>query len=445
MLQRFIDAFTKEANQTGIDRLEFYIKECQGQTVQVYKQEVERISLSDETLVFIEGEYEGYKGSTFVESIGSARISEHLNVIRQIAQHNKEPFKPRPTFTAQARTKGIVHELPSIEKVTEWLKQGEQRAYGFDKRVDNVGVSSHTTHREKVTLLGAQGDRLEDTVQFDRVRMSLVARDGAAVQSAFESRLGTSIDQETLLSLADQAAEKVVSQLEASPVKTGQYAIILQNSLVCDLILAFVPGLYADRAQKKMSVLANKVGQTITSSLFSLVEDPHLPSGIVTRSFDDEGTPTQGKAIIEAGRLTTLLHNLETARAFKVQSTGNGFKSLYREQPAVSPTNLYVPSGTYTLPEMMKEMRSGLLITDCDGISAGANSVSGDFSLIAKGYLVENGAIQRAVNQITIGGNYYEMLNNVSVVGSEYATGGSSGGFIQAPSLLVNQLFVSGT
>jgi len=71
--------------------------------------------------------------------------------------------------------------------------------------------------------------------------------------------------------------------------------------------------------------------------------------------------------------------------------------------------------------------------------------VSGDFSLIAKGYLIENGAVHRPVNQITIAGNFYEMLNGLSAVGSEYAAGGSLNGFIQTPSLLISELFVSGT
>lgn len=444
MLQKLIDAFAKKAKRAGINRLEFYIKERQGQTVQVYQQEVERISLSDETLVFIEGEYQGYKGSTFVESIDTANISEHLDVIRQIAQDNKEPFRPRRVVAIHPNSQRMPQELPPVDKVTEWLSKAEQKAYGYDRRIDNVSNCSHTALREKIILLDDQGERLQDTIQFDEIRMSLVARDGTAVQSAFENQLGKSLGKRELFSLADQAAEKVISQLVASPVKTGQYAVILQNSLVCDLVLAFLPGVYADRVQKKMSVLTDKLGQAITSSLFSLIEDPKLPQGIITRHFDDEGIPTQRKTIIEKGRLKTFLHNLETAHAFKMQSTGNGFKNLYRESPAISATNLYIPGGTLTTTEMMKEMRCGLLITDCDGIFAGANPVSGDFSLIAKGYLVEDGAIQRAVNQITIGGNYYDMLNQLSIIGSEYASGGSVRGFIQAPSLLINQLFVSG-
>lgn len=445
MLEKFIDSFSKEAKQAGINRLEFYIKECQGQTVQVYKQEVERISLSSETLVFVEGEYEGYKGATFVEGVGTARIGEHLDVIRQIALYNKVPFRPRPLKMANTETPRTVHEPLDVDEVTKWLKLAEQTAYDYDKRVNNVGMSSHATQREKITLVSDQGDRLEDLVQFDQVRMSLVAQDGAKVQSTFESQLAKSIEQQEIVSLADRSAQKVVSQLDASPVKTGQYAVILQNKLVCDLVLAFLPGLYADRVQKKMSVLADKVGHSVTSSLFSLLEDPNLPSGIVTRRFDDEGTPTKGKSIIKEGKLTTFLHNLETAYSFKLPSTGNGFKNLYREPPAIGATNLYIPGGTHTLAAMMNEMQYGLLITDCDGIFAGANPVSSDFSLIAKGYLIEKGAVQRAINQITIGGNYYEMLNQLSVIGCEYATGGSLGGFIQAPSLLIDKLFVSGT
>lgn len=445
MLERFLDTFTKEAKQSGINRLEFYIKECQGQTVQVYKQEVERISLSDETLVFIEGEYEGHKGSTFVESIGTARISEHLDIIRQIAEYNKEPFQPRTLSALTPPSQAALANIPPIGEITTWLQEAEQRAYDYDKRIDNVGACSHTTQREKIILLDDEGNRLEDLAQYDQVRMSLVAKDGNAVQSTSESKLGKSLGQGEVFSVADLVAQKVISQLAASPVKTGKYPVILQNNLVCDLVLAFLPAFHADRVQKTMSVLADKLGQSITSPLFSLIEDPELSHGIVTRRFDDEGVATRRKAIIHQGQLTTFLHNIKTAHVFGTQSTGNGFKNLYREPPAISATNLYIPGGMQSENEIMREMKRGLLITDCDGIFAGANSVSGDFSLIAKGYLVEEGVIQRAVNQITIGGNFYEMLNQLSILGSEYATGGSLNGFVQAPSLLIRELFVSGT
>lgn len=447
MLQRFIDTFSKEAKGAGITRLEFYIKECWGQTVQVYKQEVERLNISQETLVYVEGEFEGCKGSTFLENLSTdaSRISEHLGIIRQTAKYNKEPFLSRTYSAARPPVEDTAPEFPSAELVAERLREAEQKAYDSDRRIDNVGSASHTTRREKVLLLNGEGDALEDCVQYEQAVMSLVARDGTAVQSTYETRLGKAVGQKHLLSLAEQGAAKVVSQLMASPVKTGPYQVLLNNRLVCDLILAFLPGLFADRVQKKMSVLEGRVGETITSSLFSLVEDPNLSEGIVTRNFDDEGTPTQAKSIIDQGRLTTFLHNLETARTFQVQPTGNGFKSLYREAPAISATNLCVPAGEHTDAELIQAMGSGLLITDCDGIFAGANPVSGDFSLIAKGYLIENGAVHRPVNQITIAGNFYEMLNGLSAVGSEYAAGGSLNGFIQTPSLLISELFVSGT
>ena len=66
MIQDFVAAFSERAHRTGLGRLEFYIKENSGQAVQVYEGEVERLELASETLIYVEGEYQGYRGSTLL-------------------------------------------------------------------------------------------------------------------------------------------------------------------------------------------------------------------------------------------------------------------------------------------------------------------------------------------------------------------------------------------
>ncbi len=436
MVKEFIQTFREKAHKSRIQNLEFYIKQSESQTLQIYQQEVERLTFSDEAVAFIEGEYQGHRGATFVENMATARLDEHLETIKQMAVHDRIPFQPRrPADVAALKTK--LYGLPSVEELAQKAKQA---AYDYDQRIDNVSACSYGAVREKISLLNADGTEAVDHLHYDQFRFGLLAKEGGLVQTASENKLFKPDDRPDLV-----GTQKALSQLTAAPVKTGEYPIILENRPAAELILAFLPGFYADRVQKKMSVLADRLGEKIAASSFNLIEDPALAAGIVTRNFDDEGTLTKRKDIVSEGVLQTFFHNSETAKLAKTKSTGNGFKRQYREKPQVLPTNILIPGSKRQFNDLLSTMAEGLVVTDCDGIFAGANPVSGDFSLIAKGYSVKGGVLKDAVNQITIGGNFYEMLEQITELGNDYAWAGSPAGFVQAPSLLLKRLFVSGS
>ena len=112
-----------------------------------------------------------------------------------------------------------------------------------------------------------------------------------------------------------------------------------------------------------MSLLAGREGETIAAECVTLMDDPHLKGGEASSPFDAEGVATQVKAVIENGRLTTLLHNLKTARKAGVRSTGNASKYGYASPITVEPSNFYFKPGKRTLEEMMASIGEGLVIT----------------------------------------------------------------------------------
>ena len=107
----------------------------------------------------------------------------------------------------------------------------------------------------------------------------------------------------------------------------------------------------------------------------------------------------------------------------------------------VAPTNFFFKPGSDTLEEMMAQMGNGLVITDLMGLHSGADPISGDFSLLAKGYRVINGCRDHAVEQITVAGNFYELLKQIRNVGCDLEFPGSSVG---SPSAYVGEMPVAG-
>ena len=157
--------------------------------------------------------------------------------------------------------------------------------------------------------------------------------------------------------------------------------------------------------------------------------------------FDDEGVATFKKELVSNGTLKTLLHNLKTANKDKVKSTGNGFKASYSSPVSVEPTNLYIKKGDLSLESLMENINEGIVITDFAGLHSGANSITGDFSLAAKGFYIKDGKREYPVEQITVAGNFFDLLKNIKLIGNDLKFPISS---IGSPSVIVEGLSIAG-
>jgi len=123
------------------------------------------------------------------------------------------------------------------------------------------------------------------------------------------------------------------------------------------------------------------------------------------------------------------------------ESTGNGIRASAASPVSVGTTNFYVKPGDTDFDALLEKLGDGLVITDLEGLHAGLNPISGDFSLKAEGYRVEGGKRTGPVGQITVGGNFLTLLKSVETVGSDLRfTFGGTG----SPSLLIPEIMVAG-
>ena len=197
----------------------------------------------------------------------------------------------------------------------------------------------------------------------------------------------------------------------------------------------------ADAAQKTPSHSKGTQGQMIASPIVTIVDDPLMYGGLASAPFDDEGVATFTKELVHEGKLNTLLHNLKTAHKQGVKSTGNGFKASYASSVNVSESNLYLRAGEKSFQDLMEEINEGVIITDLAGLHSGANTVSGDFSLAAKGFYVKDGKKTFPVEQITLAGNYFDLLKNITVIGNDLKFPMSNVG---SPSVIATGLSIAG-
>ena len=176
----------------------------------------------------------------------------------------------------------------------------------------------------------------------------------------------------------------------------------------------------------------------------NIADEPHLPGMFASRPFDAEGVPTRRKRVVSGGVLATLLHNLKTANKQGVSTTANGARRGHDAPIAVAPSNLLLEPSDAPFEAMLAALGDGLLITQLQGWHAGADPVSGDFSLPAKGYRVRGGEICEAVDQITLAGNFFSALREAEAVGSDLRFTFPSTCAFASPCVLLPDLSVAG-
>src|SRR5699024_11298753 len=121
------------------------------------------------------------------------------------------------------------------------------------------------------------------------------------------------------------------------------------------------------------------------SDIVTLIDNPFLPEGIASRTFDAEGVPTSKCKVVDHGRLTTFFHNQQTAKKDGVSSTGHGGRHSYKGALQVSPSTFFVDPGKESFEALYGPMDAGIIITDLAGIHSGADPISGEFCVVADG------------------------------------------------------------
>lgn len=211
------------------------------------------------------------------------------------------------------------------------------------------------------------------------------------------------------------------------------------------MMSAFLSAFSADAAQKGLSLLAGKEGDKIASDCVTLIDDPFYPDSPVKMPFDAEGVATREKTVIENGELKTLLHNRKTAKKAGVSTTANASKHSYADSISISPYCFYIKPGSVSFEELLAEAKDGVYITEFKGLHAGANAVTGDFSIDSEGFTIENGKIGHAVRSFTVAGNFFTLLQNIRALDSRLSLDYPSGvTVLGAPDILVDGLSVSG-
>jgi len=444
--REFMDAVLRAAVKDGIAEAEVYCQGAESFTAEAIEGKIQSYEVSTARGMSLRGLWNGKMGYCATQAFDEEAITQLIRGVKESAElteteEQDEIYAGDAEYPEMEMPESDIGEVTESEKIETCLKM-EPVVLGYDKRITKSEGTQVSTEQNFVMIRNTKGLDLEarDSVGF--MYTSALAEENDMRQSAGKIVWGRKWRELDPEKLARDAAEETVFMLGAKPVATGDYRVIIRNDAMGSLLATFSGIFSAENAQQKLSLLEGKEGTKIASDKVTILDDPARPEGMFRRNFDGEGTATKRKAVVEDGVLKTLLHSRKTAKKQGVAPTGNGFRAGYATPVKVAPTNLLIAPGVRSLEEMQKEMGDGLVITDVSGLHAGANPVSGDFSLLAKGYTVEDGQKAKPVEQITIAGNFYTLLQNIREVGNDLLF---RAGPIGCPSADIGEIKVSGT
>ena len=338
---------------------------------------------------------------------------------------------------------------PALEEITaaqkiEMARELEKLTLQQDARIAQVEDCAIFSSSDFRALKNGSGLDVANRVNLLGGYVAAVARDGEKVNTGFKVFFTMKPEEIDLEKVAKAAAKEALDGLNAEQAASGAYRVLLRNDVAATLLSTFSGVFSAENAQRGLSRLKGREGEAVAAECVTLMDNPHLEDSAASTPFDGEGVATAPKAVIEGGRLNTLLHNLKTATKQGVKTTANASRPGYAATVGIAPTNFYFKPTDVDFDGMLEKLGDGLLITDLQGMHAGANPITGDFSLAAKGFAVRGGKLCEAVAQITIAGNFYELLENVEAVGGDLEFRAPGASCFGSPCVLVKRLSVAG-
>lgn len=336
------------------------------------------------------------------------------------------------------------YDLPSTEELISTVLAVQEKIYAADPAVIDGSQTQGVLETSEIAIYNSKGLDLRYQNSVSGLVVAGVVSDGKEMSDDYKIKLGKldTIDTDELVKkVVDGAKEK----LGGDVAPTGQYPVIFDPEAMSSLLSAYSSVFSSENAQKGLSKLADAEGRVIAAPIVTLVDDPFHRENPEPIHFDAEGSPTHCKKVIENGVLNTLLYNLKTAAVAGKKTTGNASKSGYDAPVAVRPFTMYLAGGDVTEEELLRMAGNGVYINSLSGLHAGADDISGDFSLQSAGYMIENGRKTAYVKSFTVAGNFYDLLKNVKALANNChlpnAMGKTAFG---SPSVLVEGLSIAG-
>lgn len=432
----------EKAKAAGIAPFEARISTGSKLQITTFNDSVENLTVADDASVRVRGLVDGKCGTFSSDNTSDDVIDVAVAAVAEAAEYG-QPVNPdyfiRKGEYEYEKTNTFNAALDAVPatRFTALAKEIGKKAKELDARIESASVQVEY-ETSSLTLANSNGLELCDRSNYVMIFGSTKAVDGDKVESGEYYEILTSLDGFDADAFAKKMVKDAVEMLGGETVKSGKYKVVYSPDVVAALLSAVKSGFSAFDVEQNVSLLKDKAGTKVFSELLT-VEETSIGSEPFCCPFDDEGVAAHNKLLIDKGVVTDYVYDLATAERAGRKSTGNGKLMGTNVRPAV--TFMTVKAGTSSLDKLAQLAGDGIYITDVAGVGTGLNAQSGDYSLQAAGYRIENGKITTPVSLITVAGNIIKDFADIGAVGNDMKLTYYG---IKCPSVMIDEIAVSG-
>tara|TARA_B100001778_G_scaffold150850_1_gene123854 strand:- start:1038 stop:2354 length:1317 start_codon:yes stop_codon:yes gene_type:complete len=255
-----------------------------------------------------------------------------------------------------------------------------------------------------------------------------VAKDEISMERDYEYSVKCHLkDIKNAEDLGKKAADLTIRKLSPKKIGSEKIAIIFDKRIAKGILGSFASAISSSAISRGTSFLKGKINDRIFSETINITDKPDIFKGLGSKSFDSEGVKLDTLNLIEQGILKHYLIDTYNGKKLDLKSNGR----------CGGTSNLYFENGKISFKDLLNLNSKCLYITET--IGRGSNIVTGDYSVGATGFLIENGEFKYPINEITIAGNLKDMFQNLTLADDlefEYST--------NSPTIMIDGMVVAG-
>lgn len=376
---------------------------------------------------------------------GLARLVEDAVELAQLSQPDPFAGPPAPELLSKrSEHKDLDLFDPAVDLVdgAEAIRRAraaERAALDYDPRVTNTDGATFTRISGGSALVTSGGFAGATRGTSASVVVNPVIDDeGGKKRSGYYWSSRRHLAQlESDEAVGKEAARRTLQKLGARKVESQEVPVIFDQDSARAILGLISSCINGGAVWRRSTYLVDRIDTQVASELITVVDDPTIPRGPGSRSYDGEGLLARKSTIIEKGRLLSYQLDTYSGKKLNLPSTANASRGS-SGGVGISGSNFHILAGSQTPEEIVRSTKKGLLVTNMMGF--GFNAVTGDFSRGASGFWVENGQITFPVSEVTISLNLDQLLKRIDAVGNDLDLKTS----VASPTLRVSSMTLAG-
>ena len=314
----------------------------------------------------------------------------------------------------------------SNEKKIDFLAEVEENVF-MDEKIEN-SESSFSENKSIFTLANSKGFLNGYKSSSFSASCVAVAKSNGSMERDYEFTNQRFLEDITKADkIGKVASNNAIKKLNSKKISSEKIPVVFDKRISRGILSVLSSAISGSSIARNTSFLKGAIDTEIFNKNINIIDKPNILKGLASRPFDSEGVKSSEIKIVENGILKNYLLDTYYSKKLNLKSNGR----------AGGTTNLFFQNGSISFDDLIKVHPKLLYVTET--IGHGSNLVTGDYSVGATGFIIENGEFIYPVSEITIAGNFKDIFKNLTLADDleyKYAT--------NSPTTLIEGMTVAG-